>query len=392
MKGEINKIKMSDSGSFNGLVYFRGMREIPFFSLDYQHREIHNELTAAFHKVMGAGNFVWGSNVKAFESEFASYQQVQHCVGTGNGHDALLISLKALKIGAGDEVIVPSHTCQATWLAVVNSGAKPVPVEVDETLTIDPTKIENAITSKSKAIVPVHLYGQPCRMDAVMTIAEKNNLFVIEDNAQAHGAKYKRKFTGSFGHINATSFYPTKNLGALGDGGAITTNDEHLYELAKAVSNYGSIKKDDHFTSGINSRLDELQAAFLSIKLKRLEEWNEMRRQNANVYFQNLKNVGDIILPSAPSQASQPVFHLFVIQTAHRDKLKEYLNKEGIGTAIHYPTPVHLQKAYTSLGYSKGSLPIAEKLSETVLSLPVWPGLKIEEIEFVCDKVKLFFA
>jgi dTDP-4-amino-4,6-dideoxygalactose transaminase len=359
--------------------------------LKYQHREIHQELSAAFNQVMGLGNFILGKYVGTFEKEFASFEKVNYCVGSGNGHDALLIALKALKVGAGDEVIVPSHTCQATWLAVINAGARPVPVEVDETLTIDPTKIENSITPKTKAVIPVHLYGQPCRMDMIMTTAKKYNLFVVEDNAQAHGARFKNQVTGSFGDINASSFYPTKNLGALGDGGAITTNDEHLYELAKAISNYGSLKKGEHAIHGINSRLDELQAAFLSIKLKRLGEWNEMRRENANLYCQNIPPAGDIILPPKPTGESHPVYHQFVIRTSFRDKLKEHLAKNGIGTAIHYPTPVHLQSAYASLGYTKGSLPMAEKLSETVLSLPIWPGLKREEIELICEKLRVFY-
>jgi dTDP-4-amino-4,6-dideoxygalactose transaminase len=345
----------------------------------------------AFDKVINQNQFVCGPRLESFEEAFARFQGSKYCVGVGNGHDALLIALKALKIGAGDEVIVPSHTCQATWLAVMNAGAIPLPVEVNEAFTIDPFKIEAAITPKTKAIIPVHLYGQPCQMDTILTIAKKNNLFVVEDNAQGHGAKFKGQTTGSFGYINATSFYPTKNLGALGDGGAVCTNDEDLSRLARAIANYGSLKKDDHFVQGLNSRLDELQAAILSIKLEKLEEWNELRRQNAALYFQFLNNVGDIVLPPAPSQESLPVFHLFVIRTAHRDKLKEFLQKEGIGTAVHYPVPVHLQKAYATLGYSRGSLPIAEKLSDTILSLPIWPGLKKEEIEWICRTIQKFF-
>lgn len=368
------------------------MQSIAFFSLEYQHRQVMQELDAAFSKVITKGNFILGKCVDSFEKEYAKFQGVKHCAGTGNGHDALLIALKALGIGNGDEVIVPSHTCQATWLAVINTGARPIPVEVDESMTIDPAKIESAISFKTKAIIPVHLYGQPCEMDAIMSIAKKSNLFVIEDNAQAHGAKFKNQITGSFGHINATSFYPTKNLGAIGDGGAITTNEDHLYELAKAIGNYGSVKKDEHFIQGMNSRLDELQAAFLSIKLKKLEKWNELRKQNANIYFQNLQPVGDILLPPKATEDSKPVYHQFVIRTTHRDKLKAYLDKNEIGTAIHYPVPVHLQKAYSDLGFSKGSFPIAQRLAETVLSLPVWPGLKKEEIEFVCDEIKEFYS
>lgn len=388
---EINKIKVSGSGSFYRVNVLSSMRLIPFFSLEYQHSEVSQEMAAAYHQVIGQGQFISGPQLSSFEEGFARFQGSKYCVGTGNGHDALLIALKALKIGTGDEVIVPSHTCQATWLAVMNAGAIPVPVEVNETFTIDPFKIEAAINPKTKAIIPVHLYGQPCRMDAILAIAKKHNLFVVEDNAQGHGAKFKGQTTGTFGHLNATSFYPTKNLGALGDGGAVCTNDENLYQLCKAIGNYGSLKKDDHFLQGINSRLNELQAAVLSVKLKKLEEWNELRRQSAAVYFQLLKNVGDVLLPPAPSEESVPVFHLFVIQTSHRDRLKEHLQKEGVGTAIHYPLPVHLQKAYTALGYSKGSLPVAERLSDTILSLPIWPGLKKEEIEWICQAIKRFF-
>lgn len=368
------------------------MREVPFFSLEHQHSQVSQELAAAFAKVLEKGNFILGDHVNSFEKQFAAFQGTKYCVGTGNGHDALLIALKALNVGNGDEVIVPSHTCQATWLAVINTGARPIPVEVDGTMTIDPTKIENATTSKTKAIVPVHLYGQPCQMNAILAIAQKHKLFVVEDNAQAHGAKFKNQVAGSFGHINATSFYPTKNLGALGDGGAITTNDHQLFELVKAIGNYGSRKKDDHFVQGINSRLDELQAAFLSIKLKRLDEWNELRKQNASIYFQHLQNAGDILLPPKSTEDSKPVYHHFVIRTTHRDKLKAHLEANGIGTSIHYPVPVHFQKAYSNLGFSKGSFPVAEQLAETVLSLPIWPGIRKEEIEFVCDEIQNYYG
>jgi dTDP-4-amino-4,6-dideoxygalactose transaminase len=313
-------------------------------------------------------------------------------VGVGNGHDAIVISLKALGIGHGDEVIVPSHTCQATWLAVVNSGAKPVPVEVAlSSYNINPTLIENSLTKKTRAIVPVHLYGHPCLMDKIMTVAKENDLMVIEDNAQAHGAIFKNKMTGSWGHCNATSFYPTKNLGALGDGGAIVTNDKKMLLLARALSNYGSAIKDVHDFLGVNSRLDELQANALRIKLRKLDAWNEARNQNANLYVDLLKDQGDIRLPPSESKMVKPVFHQFVVQTKYRDKLKVFLEGHGVETAVHYPIPIHLQKAYAYLGYKKGSLPIAEKLSQTVLSLPIWPGLKLGEIEMICSAIKKFY-
>jgi dTDP-4-amino-4,6-dideoxygalactose transaminase len=369
------------------------MPHLPFLSLDYQHRSIERELKEVFSKTLQRGRFILGEEVNLFEKEFAAYHKAKYCISVANGHDALLISLKALKIGKGDEVIVPSHTCQATWLAVMNSGARPVAVEVDaSSYNIDPSKIENAITKKTKAIVPVHLYGHPCEMDKIMTIAKKNNLFIVEDNAQAHGASFKNRMTGSWGHANATSFYPTKNLGALGDGGAIITNDKILFQFASAFRNYGSEKNDIHLISGINSRLDELQAAILLVKLRKLNEWNEARRQNANLYFELLQSIGDIQLPPPESKIAKPVFHQFVIKTKHRQKLKDFLRKKGIETAVHYPTPVHLQKAYAHLRYKKGSLPIAERLANTVLSLPVWPGLRKNEIESVCDGIRKFFS
>ncbi|MBS1506748.1 MAG: DegT/DnrJ/EryC1/StrS family aminotransferase [Bacteroidetes bacterium] len=368
------------------------MREIPFFTLHPQHHAIQREMAEVFDKIVRQGKFVLGDHVERFEKEFAVFQKVKHCVSVGNGHDALWIALKTYGIGKGDEVIVPSHTCQATWLAVVNTGARPVPVEVDPfNYLINPELIERSLSPKTKAIVPVHLYGHPCAMDNIVAIAKNHNLKVIEDNAQAHGAIYKSKQTGSWGDCNATSFYPTKNLGALGDGGAILTNNKKIADQARAIRNYGSVKKDIHTVQGINSRLDELQAALLSIKLKRLKSWNDQRIQNAKIYCKLLPNVGDLQLPPQPSASVKPVFHQFVIQTRSRNELRKYLAKKGIETAIHYPMPVHQQKAYDFLKYKKGSLPIAERLSETILSLPVWPGMKFDEIEFVSDEIQTFF-
>jgi dTDP-4-amino-4,6-dideoxygalactose transaminase len=379
-------------GGVNGLPYFRVMYRIPFFSLNRQHQSINSELKESFDKVIKNGRFILDQEVKYFEEEFATHQKMKYCVTVGNGHDAILISLKALGIGHGDEVIVPSHTCHATWLAVINAGAKPVPVEVDpSTYNINPLLIENSITKKTKVILPVHLYGHPCAMDKIMMIARKNKLFVVEDNAQAHGAMIKNKLTGSWGQCNATSFYPTKNLGALGDGGAIVTNDKETFLFARAFSNYGSEKKDINSMRGINSRLDELQASVLRIKLKRLNQWNQRRRKNANKYFDSLKNVGDVWLPPKENETEKPVYHQFVIQTKYRDKLKKYLEQRRIETAIHYPTPIHLQKAYVQLGYRRGSLPMAEKLSKTVLSLPIFPGLMESEINIISSSIKNFF-
>jgi dTDP-4-amino-4,6-dideoxygalactose transaminase len=368
------------------------MPRVPFLSLDYQNRSIEKELNQTFHSVFKNGRFILDEEVELFEKEFAKFHKSKYCIAVGNGHDALVTALKAVGVRAGDEVIVPSHTCQATWLAVLNSGAKPIPVEVDSTTcNINPDLIEVALTRRTKAIVPVHLYGHPCEMDRIMSIAERRKLFVVEDNAQAHGAIFKNKTTGSWGHCNATSFYPTKNLGALGDGGALITNEKRCAVFARAFRNYGSPTPNVHSIQGVNSRLDELQAAFLRKKLQKLYDWNEMRKQNAELYFELLKDV-EIQLPPRVTKSIKPVFHLFVIQTRHRDKLKDFLLKKGIESAIHYPTPVHLQKAYDHLGYKKRSLPIAEELSKMVLSLPIWPGLKRREIEFVAATVKKFFC
>ena len=383
---------MLGRGGVNGIPYFRVMQRIPFFSLERQHQLINAELNDAFRRVIKNGRFILDEELSHFEEEFAAYQKMKYCIGVGNGHDAILISLKALGVGRGDEVLVPSHTCHATWLAVVNSGARPVPVEVELlTYTINPLLIENSMTKKTKAVIPVHLYGHPCSMDKIMAIAKKYKLSVVEDNAQAQGALYKNKLTGSWGHCHATSFYPTKNLGALGDGGAIVTNDRKLFQFAKTFSNYGSEKKDVHSMVGINSRLDELQASVLRLKLKKLNDWNRERRQYAKRYIDLLENVGDLQLPPAENKIVKPVYHQFVIQTKYRDKLKKHLIQKGIETAIHYSTPIHLQKAYGYLGYKKGSLPVAEQLSKTVLSLPVFIGLKESEIDVICSAIKNFF-
>lgn len=368
------------------------MSNLPFLSLDFQHRSIERNLKSAFSQALKNGNFVLGDQVSLFEKEFANYHNSKYCVTVGNGHDALFIALKTLGVGRGDEVIVPSHTCQATWLAVMNAGAKPVAVEVNPTsYTIDPKQIEGQISKRTRVIIPVHLYGHPCEMDKIMAIAKKHHLFVVEDNAQSHGAIFKGKMTGRWGTINATSFYPTKNLGALGDGGAILTIDKKLGELASSFRNYGSNKRDVHSIQGINSRLDEVQAAVLRIKLRKLAEWNEMRTKNAEMYFDGLSDVGDLQLPPRATTIAKPVFHLFVVQTAHREKLKKFLLKNRVEASIHYPIPVHLQQAYSHLKYKRGSLPIAEKLAETVLSLPIYPGLKKKEIETVCKVIKRFF-
>lgn len=372
--------------------YFSNMNGIPFLSLDFQHAHIRRELEEAFAKSLVKNQFILGEDVASFEQKFASYQGVGFGVGVGNGLDALVVALKALGIGEGDEVIVPSHTCFATWLAVSRAGATPLPLEVNEaTMVMDVLNLPAVITPRTKAILPVHLYGHPCPMEQIVSIARSHHLAVIEDNAQAQGAVCRGKKTGAWGDINATSFYPTKNLGALGDGGAVTTQDEKLALFAHAYRNYGSVSKDRHDHLGLNSRLDGWQATVLNIKLGHLDSWNQQRVALAALYAEQLQGVGDVILPPSGDDQIKPVFHLFVIRTQHRDKLKEYLAAQGIGTAIHYPVPVHLQTAYTHLGYKKGSLPVAEKLSETILSLPIWPGLQSSQIKNVTDAIRKFF-
>jgi dTDP-4-amino-4,6-dideoxygalactose transaminase len=369
---------------------FRIVNEIPFLSLESQHRAVRSEILAAMEKVVAANSFVLGKALAAFESEYAAYHQVAHCAGVANGLDAIYLSLKALGIKEGDEVIVPSNTYIATWLAVAMCGATIVPVEPDlATYNIDITKIEEAITPRTKCIIPVHLFGQACQMDELMSLAKKHSLFVVEDNAQAHGATYNSKKTGSFGSVNATSFYPTKNLGALGDGGAITTNDKVLYDKICALRNYGSIVKYLNEVVGVNSRLDELQAAVLSVKLKYLDAWTEERRSIAKMYLTELQGVGDLILPITAMRCKH-VYHVFTVRTEQRDQLQEYLLGKGIHTLIHYPVPPHLQKAFGHLNFKRGFFPIAEKLADTSLSLPIWPGLKKAQVEFICECVRRF--
>jgi dTDP-4-amino-4,6-dideoxygalactose transaminase len=366
--------------------------KIPFLSFQPMQESIREEMINSFTEVYDSAWYVLGKKVEAFEQEYASYNSVSHCIGVSNGLDALVISLKTLHIGVGDEVIVPSNTFIASVLAVTYVGATPVFVEPDEkTYNINPVSIDRAITSKTKAIIAVHLYGQACDMTAISRIAEKHRLFIIEDNAQAHGASFNNKITGSWGHINATSFYPGKNLGALGDAGAITTNDQALADKARVFRNYGSQKKYYNQEAGFNMRLDELQAAFLSVKLKHIDKWTRQRQEIAEWYRQLLMGTGDIILPFIHSESTH-VYHLFVITTHKRDELMKFLSEGNIQTQIHYPVPPHLQDCYKYLGFSKGDFPIAEKLAETCLSLPLYPGMSRPEVEFVADNIKRFFT
>jgi dTDP-4-amino-4,6-dideoxygalactose transaminase len=366
--------------------------KIPFLSFAPANAAIKTEVLEAFEIFFDSSWYVLGERVKQFEKEYAAYSQTKFAIGVSNGLDALFLSLKALDMKEGDEVIVPSNTYIATALAVSYTGAKPVFVEPNiGTYNIDPARIEAAITNRTKAIMPVHLYGQCCEMEAIMQIAAKHNLFVIEDNAQAHGASFNNKVTGSFGHANGISFYPGKNLGALGDAGAITTNDEALAIKLSTLRNYGSQKKYYNEVIGYNMRLDELQAAILSVKLNYMGQWNEQRLAAAATYHQLLANMPDIILPAIADGATH-VYHLFVIRAKQRDELQAYLSEHGVGTLIHYPVPIHLQEAYKNFNYKKGDFPIAEEIADTALSLPMYPGIATDEIEFVCKQVKDFFS
>lgn len=363
------------------------MISVPFLDLNRAHNAIRSELDSAYHRVVNSGWFILGPELEAFEAEFATYSQVKHCVGVGNGLEAIHLILSAYGIGAGDEVIVPSNTFIATWLAVTQCGAVPVPVEpLPHTHNINPRPIEAAITPRTKAIIPVHLYGLPAEMDEVNSIAKKHGLLVIEDAAQAQGAKYKGRRAGSLGHAAATSFYPGKNLGALGDGGAVLTNDPEIAKRVRRLRNYGSSIKYKHEHLGYNSRLDELQAAFLRIKLARLDQWNAQRRVVAQKYTQLLQTA-NVILPAVPPDL-ESVWHLYVIRSDRRDLLRKHLNENGISTAIHYPEPPHLQACYHDFAHL--SLPIAKTLAGEVLSLPMFPMLDNFEIEHVASVIKKF--
>ena len=379
--------------------------KVPFLELLPSYLELKGELDFAYRRVMGSGWYLLGKELEAFEKEFADYCEVPHCVGVGTGLDALHLILRAYDIGPGDEVIVPSHTFIATWLAVTLAGGTPIPVEVDlATYNLDPLRIEAALTPRTKAIMPVHLYGQPADMDPILEIARTHQLRVIEDSAQAHGARYKGRRTGGVGDAAGFSFYPGKNLGALVTGGAVTTHDALLAERIRGLRNYGSRTKYQHTQIGLNSRLDELQAALLRVKLRHLDAWNQRRKQIAKYYIQELRSGGEmhgsgcrgtqrapqrgdqIVIPFVPEWAD-PVWHLFVIQHPRRNCLQRALTEAGIGTLIHYPVPPHNSGAY-SIGASawrrgdrpsmaRYELPIAEQLAETVLSIPIGPHISV---------------
>jgi dTDP-4-amino-4,6-dideoxygalactose transaminase len=360
---------------------------IPFLNLkdiNLRHRE---QLHSALDRVLDSGWFVLGNEVEEFERAFAKYCGVRNCIGVANGLEALHLTLRAWQIGFGDEVIVPSNTYIATWLAVTHTGAIPIPVEPDiETHNIDPEKIESAITSRTRAIIPVHLYGQTCDMEPINAIAKRYGLKVLEDAAQSHGGTYKNKKAGNLGDAAGFSFYPGKNLGALGDAGCVTTNDDFLADHIRLLRNYGSSVKYFNKVLGFNSRLDELQAAFLSEKLSFLDDDNLSRSKIAELYMSSLKNAPNLILPKVIS-SSKSAWHLFVIQHPDRDRLAIKLKESGIATLIHYPLAPHLQKAYESKYEQYQKQPIAEQLQSKVLSLPIWPTMSIKNAEFVCNTI-----
>jgi dTDP-4-amino-4,6-dideoxygalactose transaminase len=363
------------------------MNPVSFLDLGRLNGSIREPLDAAYRRVMDSGRFIMGPELEAFESEFARYCGVKQCIGVGNGLEALYLLLRAYDIGRGDEVIVPSNTYIATWLAVTECGATPVPVEPSiDTHNIDPKLIDGAVTGRTRAIIPVHLYGQAADMDPINATAARHGLVVIEDAAQAHGARCKGRRAGSLGHAAATSFYPTKNLGALGDGGGVLTDDEAVAAKVRQLRNYGSTSKNRHDRAGSNSRLDEMQAAFLRVKLTVLDEWNKRRAEIAARYSELLAGA-DVAVPHVPEHID-PAWHLYVIRSSRRDALREYLQRQGISTAIHYPIPPHRQSCYS--GAREYRLPIADLLADEVLSLPISPGLKAEEIKHVVDAIYRF--
>jgi dTDP-4-amino-4,6-dideoxygalactose transaminase len=364
--------------------------KIPILDLKVAFQETRRELEAACQRVAESGWYILGPEVEAFEAEFAAYCGARHCVGVGSGLEALHLILRALDIGPGAEVVVPANTYIATWLAVSYAGARPVPVEPDEkTYNLDSARIEAAVTKRTMALLPVHLYGQPADMDPIKAVAARHHLKVVEDAAQAHGARYKGQRVGSLGDAAGFSFYPSKNLGALGDAGAVVTNDGALADRVRLLRNYGSRIKYHHEVKGFNSRLDELQAALLRAKLPRLDKWNNRRKQLAEYYFEALRGMADLSLPYVPNWA-EPVWHFFVVRHPRRDGLQSHLAEAGIGTLIHYPVPPHLSGAYADLEYKPGAFPATESMARELLSLPMGPHLTEEGVRAVTQTVRGF--
>lgn len=360
---------------------------VPFLDLRATYLELRTEINSAVSRVLDSGWYLLGEELGAFESEFAGYCEAEHCVGVANGLDALHLALRALGVGEGDEVIVPSNTYIATWLAVTQVGARPVPVEPDErTYNIDPSRIEAAITPRTRVIIPVHLYGQAAEMAPILEIARSHRLRILEDAAQAHGARYQGRRVGGIGDVTAWSFYPGKNLGAFGDGGAITTNDAEIAERVRVLRNYGSRVKYVNEVAGFNSRLDEIHAAVLRVKLRHLDEWNARRSAIAARYREELSQL-DLVLPFV-ADGVNPVWHLFVVRTGRREALQAALKVQGVHALIHYPIPPHMQLAYAELGMAAGTLPIAERVHREVLSLPIGPHLSDAEAAAVIEALR----
>ncbi|WP_455207581.1 DegT/DnrJ/EryC1/StrS family aminotransferase [Kaarinaea lacus] len=362
---------------------------VPFLDLHATYQELKEELNAAYERFMESGWYILGEEVDAFEDEYAKYCGAHHCVGVSNGLDALKLALQAVGVSEGDEVIVPSNTYIATWLAISQVGATPVPVEPNlETYNLDPDLVEQAITDKTTAILPVHLYGQPADMDPLLDIANRYRLAVVEDAAQAHGARYKKRIIGSIGHATAFSFYPGKNLGAFGDAGAVTTDDPQVAEKVRMLRNYGLRKKYYNEVKGYNCRLDGLQAAFLRVKLKKLDEWNERRRDIVNYYLNELASVVNLTLPHVPGWA-EPAWHLFTVRHPGRDELQAHLSSSSIGTLIHYPIPPHKSEAYMG-DKNWGGFPLAEQIANTIISLPMGPHISIENARLVVEAIRSY--
>lgn len=368
----------------------REMR-VPFIDLPLQHHNLSGEINQRLHKTMESAHFILGEGVQEFEQEFADYCGVRFAVGTSSGTDALFLALLSLGIGKGDEVITPANTFIATVLAIHYTGARPVLVDIDEeTYNLDIEKVKAAITKKTKALVPVHLYGQPADLEPLLALAKEHNLKVVEDACQAHGTEYKGKKVGGFGDASAFSFYPGKNLGAYGDAGVVVTNDINIKEKLLMLRDYGQKQKYQHLVKGYNARLDTIQAEILRVKLKHLDKWNEARRKNAQIYTSLLNGLADDILTPKEMPWARHVWHLYVIRTKRRDELQKYLREFEVFASIHYPISIHLQPAFSDLGYKKGDFPITEKVADEILSLPMYPELQQQQIEYVVEKIKEF--
>jgi len=368
--------------------------KVPFVDLKAQYQRISKDVDAAVQRVLGRCDFILGDEVNRFEEEFAKYLGVKKCIGVGSGTDALDIALRAAGVGPGDEVIVPANTFVATALAVVRAGARPVLADmVDDNYTISVADAESRVTPRTKAIIPVHLYGRPADMDAILDLAHRRGLIVIEDACQAHGALCKGRRCGSIGLAGAFSFYPGKNLGAYGDGGLIATSDERLAERACMLRNYGQRVKYQHLEKGWNSRLDTIQAAVLRAKLPYLDEWCRARAKHAEAYAERLRRLEQVAVPLFDTADDlSHVFHLYVIRASRRDELMRHLAARGIVCGIHYPTPIHMQPAFSDLGYREGDFPVTEKAAREILSLPMFAELRDDQIDYVCSEIEAFYA